>query len=316
MCTNHDEQTAAIDCKQLTKVYKSLWTARSQNVCALRDVSLSIKAGQIVGLIGPNGAGKTTLLGLIAGVILPTRGVVTVCGYQARSVDARRNIGYMPESPTFLGLYSARNVLRYHGALLGWPRKKANDYANSLLDELELVDAADRPCYGFSQGMKQRLALGVALMGNPPILLLDEPSNGLDPIGIIKLRELIKKLSSSGTTILISSHRLGELEKLTSNYIFLQQGEIVRLSNDTLVHRKGVLRIGTLPEGKVPSKQVLSGFKVLETTDTEIILNVNSVYEVPKIISHLVNNGVLIISVSMKDRDIENVFTHLYNERK
>ncbi len=173
-----------IECKQLTKIYKSLWVPRSQQVCALRDVSLSVSPGQIVGLIGPNGAGKTTLLNLIAGLLLPTKGTISLCGHPARSLESRQSLGYMPESPAFLSAYSARNVLRYHGALCGLPRRECFERVDGLLRQLELQDAAHRPCRGFSQGMWQRLALGIALVGNPRVVLLDEPSNGLDPSGV------------------------------------------------------------------------------------------------------------------------------------
>lgn len=314
--SSNQYETAVIECNRLTKVYRNSWKSRSEEVVAIRNVSFSINRGKIIGLVGPNGAGKTTLLGLIAGFILPTQGNITVCGYPPRSIDARRNVGYMPESPVFLGLYSARNILKYHGALLGWPRKAVNDCADKWLHELELADVANRPCYSFSLGMRQRLSLAVALMGSPQVLLLDEPSNGLDPIGIIKLRKLMKKLSGSSVTILISSHRLSELEKLTSNYIFIKHGEAVHVSDDSSTRQGGILRITVLPKGKRPSKQILSDFKTLETADTEITLEVDSLHDIPKIVSRLVNNGALITGVSLVRKSIEDAFIHLYKERK
>ncbi len=123
MIYKDNKNTAIVECKKLTKVYKNLLFGRSRAVCALKTISLSVNKGQIVGLIGPNGAGKSTLLNLIAGLIFPTEGCLTVCGSPARSVEARRSLGYMPEHPSFLGRYSAWAVLRYQGALLGLSRK-------------------------------------------------------------------------------------------------------------------------------------------------------------------------------------------------
>ena len=311
-----NQKKEVIVCKQVTKTYRRLWAKQSEEVVALRDISLSISPGKIIGLVGPNGAGKSTLISLIAGLILPTQGKVTLNGYPARSIDARRNIGYMPESPIFLGLYSARKVLRYHGALFGLSYKIINDYSEELLNDLELMEVADRPCYGFSMGMKQRLALGVALIGNPPVLLLDEPSNGLDPIGIIKLRKLLKKISTSGKTILISSHRLDELAKLTSHYIFLHQGELVPMNEYIPTQQKELLRITMLPWKGNIGQEILSNFKVYEIFDTEIILGIDNLYDIPKVITSLVNEGARITGVTMENENIEDAFIRLCNERK
>jgi len=114
MIDNDNKQTAVVECEQLTKVYRKLLASRSKAVCALRDISLSVSTGQIVGLIGPNGAGKSTLLNLMAGLIFPTEGNVSICGHPARSIEARSGLGYMPEHPAFLGRYSAWATLKYH----------------------------------------------------------------------------------------------------------------------------------------------------------------------------------------------------------
>ncbi len=315
MIHNDNKQTVVIECKQLTKVYKGLLVGRSKAIYALKNISLSVSKGQIVGLIGPNGAGKSTFLNLMAGLIFPTKGCITVCGYPARSTEARSGLGYMSEYPAFLGRYSARAVLRYHGALLGLSRKAISIQIDKSIQRLQLQEFADRPYSDFSQGMKQRLALAIALMNEPQVLLLDEPSNGLDPVGIIQLRDVLKQLRDSGAAIVISSHRLGELEKLTSNYIFLYRGQVVSFGDKIASDQTGRLRVELVSNGNDIAEKSLSPSKVLGVSDTELEIAVNNPEDVPDIVSHLVKSGARIKSVNLQTEDIEDIFLRLYNER-
>jgi len=316
ICNN--KQTMVVECEQLTKVYRKLLAGRSKDVCALQGISLSVAKGQIVGLIGPNGAGKSTLLNLMAGLIFPTEGCVSVCGHPARSIEARSGLGYMPEHPAFLGRYSAWAILKYHGALLGLSRQTISVQIDKLTEQLQMDEYIDRPCSDFSQGMKQRLALAAALMNDPSFLLLDEPSNGLDPIGIIQLRDLLKQLSDTGTAIVISSHRLGELDKLTSDYIFLYRGEVVSFGEKITTERIGRLRVGLVSNGSQIAKKLLPPSKLISNSETELVIAVGDDDEVPDIVGNLVKGGARITSVLLQreDReDIEDVFLQLYNER-
>jgi len=315
MNRNNNKQTAVVECKHLTKVYKSLWAGRSKGVRALNNISLLVRQGQIVGLIGPNGAGKTTLLNLMAGLIFPTEGCVTVCGHPPRSTEARRSLGYVSDLPAFLGRYSARAVLRYHGALLGLSRRAISIQTDKSIHRLQLQEFVDRQCSGFSQGMKQRLALAITLMNDPKVLLLDEPSNGLDPIGIVSLRDLLKQLRDSGTTIVISSHRLGELEKLTSDYFFLYRGQIVSFGDRIACDRSGRLRIELLSNGNYIAEKMLPPSKVLGVSDTELVIAVSDVEDVPNAVCDLVKGGARITSVILQRENVEDVFLRLYNER-
>ncbi|MHC4537611.1 MAG: ABC transporter ATP-binding protein [Planctomycetota bacterium] len=315
MIDNDNKQTAVIECKHLTKVYKGLLAGRSKAVCALKNISLSVNKGQIVGLIGPNGAGKSTFLNLMAGLIFPTKGCVTVCGHHARSTKARRGLGYMPEHPAFLGRYSARAVLGYHGSLLGLSQKAISLQTDKSSQQLQMEEFLDRPCSDFSQGMKQRLALATALMNDPQVLLLDEPSNGLDPVGIIQLRDVLKQLRDSGAAIVISSHRLGELEKLTSDYIFLYRGEVVSFGDKIDSDQIGRLRVELVSKGNDIAEKLLSPSKVLGVCDTELEIAINDPEEVPDIVSDLVKGGARIRSVNLQTEDIEDIFLRLYNER-
>ncbi len=278
---------------------------------ALDDVSLDVPQGMVMGLIGENGAGKSTLLGLIAGLIFPSKGTVSVNGFRARSLSARRIIGYMPESPVFLGLYTARQVLLYHGALFRLSRKSAALRADELLDRLGLSASANRRCYGFSMGMRQRLALGVALMGDPRILLLDEPGNGLDPVGIADLRELLLDLSRSGKTMMISSHRLDELEKVTSDFVFLKQGQTVPFDATGSHSRHRLLRVGLLSPYKGRVEDILACCRTIKTGDHEILVEVSEIRDVPQVVSSLVENGAQVVSVNVEKQTAEQAFLSL-----
>lgn len=315
MISNDNKQAAVVECEQLTKVYRKLLAGRSKDVCALQSISLSVAEGQIVGLIGPNGAGKSTLLNLMGGLIFPTEGNVSICGHPARSIEARRGLGYMPEHPAFLGRYSARATLRYHGALLGLPRQAVSAQIDKLTEQLQMEEYINRPCSDFSQGMKQRLALAIALMNDPRFLLLDEPSNGLDPIGIIQLRDLLMKLRDAGTTIVISSHRLGELEKLTSDYIFLYRGEVVSFGEKITAWRTGRLRVELISNGNQIAKKLLPPSKLISSSETKLVIAIGDDNEVPDIVGSLVKGGAQIRSVLLQREDIEEVFLQLYDER-
>ena len=304
-----------VECEQLTKVYRKLLAGRSKDVCALQSISLSVAEGQIVGLIGPNGAGKSTLLNLMGGLIFPTEGNVSICGHPARSIEARSGLGYMPEHPAFLGRYSAWATLKYHGALLGLSRQAISAQIDKLPEQLQMDEYIDRPCADFSQGMKQRLALAVALMNDPSFLLLDEPSNGLDPIGIIQLRDLLKKLRDAGTAIVISSHRLGELEKLTSDYIFLYRGEVVSFGEKITAGRVGRLRVKLTSNGNQIAKKLLPPSKLISSSETKLVIAIGDDNEVPDIVSSLVKGGARITNVLLQREDIEDVFLQLYDER-
>jgi len=310
----NSEPPAVVECERLTKVYRKRLAARSRSVCALREVSLSVRRGQIVGLIGPNGAGKSTLLNLIAGLIVPTEGTITVCGHPARSVKARDGLGYMPEHPAFLGGYSARATLRYHGALLGLPGDALAAEVDKSIQQLQMQDFVDRPCADFSQGMKQRLALGIAMMHDPQILLLDEPSNGLDPVGIIQLRDLLTQLGEAGTAIIISSHRLGELERLTSDYLFMHHGRIVPWTGRTTPGQEGCLRVGLLSGGNEIARTLLPASRVVEASETELLLAVSDPAEVADLVAELARGGARITRVIPQTADIEEVFMRLCQE--
>ena len=309
-----DAREAIVQCRRLTKVYKKLLASQAKAVRALNDVSLSVRPGQIVGLIGPNGAGKSTLLNLIAGLIFPTDGDVTVCGHPARSIQARQSLGYMPEHPVFLGGYSARATLRYHGALLGLSRATIAEQVDKSIQRLQMQEFIDRPCADFSQGMKQRLALGVAMLNDPQLLLLDEPSNGLDPVGIIQLRDLLKQLQDAGAAVVISSHRLGELEKLTSDYMFMHRGQIITFGDSTVAGQAGRLLVGLESDGPRLAETLLPASKVLEACETELALAVDDPAEVPDIVTKLARGGARITSVMLQHEDIEATFLRLCDE--
>ncbi|MEN6425523.1 MAG: ABC transporter ATP-binding protein [Phycisphaerales bacterium] len=307
------EPVPVVECRGLTKIYRG--AGRKTQICALDDVSLRVSSGTIIGLIGPNGAGKTTFLSLVAGLIFPTRGCVGVCGHPPRSLEARRSLGYIPESPVFLSRYTARAALKYHAALHGLCRQAIAGETERLLNQLRIEEYADRAIGGFSLGMRQRLALAVALIDSPRLLLLDEPSNGLDPIGVIELRRILTEIRQAGATVIISSHHLGELEKLTSDYVFLHQGRVVQFGNETPAGRIERLHIEFLPGGPQLEDQALTPYRLLERSETKLTVAVGVREDVPNVVNSLVRAGVRITGVVLERPDVERTFVRLYEER-
>jgi ABC-2 type transport system ATP-binding protein len=192
---------------------------------ALADVSLMVEPGELVGLLGPNGAGKSTLVKIAVGLVRPSAGSVEVCGTPAGSRAARASHGYLAELFRFPGWYSADEVLMLHQRLAGSTRGEAE--RTELLGLVGLAEARNRKVDAMSKGMQQRLGIAQALVGRPPLLLLDEPTSALDPAGRRTVRALLEELRRRGTSVLLNSHLLSEVELVCDRVVILSRGRVV-----------------------------------------------------------------------------------------
>ena len=209
---------AVIQTRSLSKRYKDNW--------AVDHLDLSVEQGDIYGFIGRNGAGKSTTLKLLCGLARPTQGEALIFGKPVRDPVARRRVGALIEQPGLYPDLSGRENLRLYAGLLGLdsPERQTDE----AMEIMGLSPGEKKPVRHYSMGMKQRLGVGLALLGGPDLLLLDEPINGLDPEGIRQMRDLLLRLNRErGLTILISSHILGELSKIATRYGIIQQGRLV-----------------------------------------------------------------------------------------
>jgi ABC-2 type transport system ATP-binding protein len=199
-------------------------------VIGVNQVTLDLRSG-ITGLVGANGAGKTTLLRLIAGQLRPDLGQVTVFGHDARSAEAKRHVGYCPEIDAFYEEMSGRQFVLTMARLCGYTRTEAARRTEEALDLVGMADRADRCVRGYSKGMRQRVKLAQALLHDPALLVLDEPMSGIDPVGRWEFVALFKKLAARGKCLLISSHELEELEKLTDRIAIMARGRIAAVGS-------------------------------------------------------------------------------------
>ncbi len=203
------------------------WSLRgTRRVHALKGISLEAAAGEVFGLLGPNGAGKTTLIKVLLGVVSPTSGKAALFGQPAGTKLARSRIGYLPETLRVDRHHSARSALRFYGRLSNMSRQEIEKRSDELLELVGLRGRDREPLKRFSKGMNQRLGLAQALIHDPDLLVLDEPTDGLDPVGRSEVRKVIERLSAAGKTIFLNSHILQEVEVVCTRVAILANGEI------------------------------------------------------------------------------------------
>jgi ABC-2 type transport system ATP-binding protein len=218
-------------------------TKRYGSHAAVDDLSFEVPAGSVIGLLGPNGAGKTTAMKMLLGLVRPSDGSVNLLGAEYGSSDyphALRRVGALIEAPALYERLSARKNLVLQSHALGIPAEAAR--IDSLLELVDLSERADDPSGTFSLGMKQRLGIAVGLISEPAFLVLDEPANGLDPAGIVEIRNLLRRLPSMGTTVLVSSHQLAEVQQACDSLVVMDRGRIVTVgSTDEILasHNQG-----------------------------------------------------------------------------
>lgn len=285
-----------------------------KNTTALYDINLSIKKGEIYGFIGQNGAGKSTLLRIITGLSFPTAGSVELFGEDNPRMltDAQKRTGAIIESPALFPNMTAYENLEVHRLQKGIPGKEC---INKTLEFVGLTNTGKKKAKNFSLGMKQRLGLAIALLSDPEFLILDEPTNGLDPMGIVELRELIKKLNRErGLTILISSHILSELHQLATSYGIIHEGKLLEeLSAKELDEKcKQHLRIKvdqtTRGTTVLESQLLTKDFEVLSDGTIKLYRYLDDVRKVSRT---LTDNNLVIEHLSLSGDSLENYFSKL-----
>jgi ABC-2 type transport system ATP-binding protein len=215
----------AIETYALEKSYSvGFW--RKKTRVALRHLSLSVSEGEIFGYLGPNGAGKTTTLRLLMGLNAPTSGSFKILGGDIRDRSIRARVGFLPEQPYFYDYLTAKELLNYYGQLSGIPAADRKRRVEAVLSDVGLSDALNVQLRKFSKGMLQRVGIAQAILHDPPLVILDEPMSGLDPIGRREVRELIQALKDRGKTVFFSTHILSDAEALCDRVAVLNKGEL------------------------------------------------------------------------------------------
>ena len=216
----------AISIRNLTKVYPIPF--KKERVVAVHDLSLTVEAGQVYGLLGPNGSGKSTTMKIVLGLVPATSGTTEIFGRDSTLVESREEVGYLPENPYFYKYLTGYETLRFYGRLCGLKGNVLNDRCKSLLKLVGLENAADRRLAGYSKGMLQRIGMAQALIQEPRLLVLDEPTAGVDPAGSREIRDLILDFKSRGMTVLLCSHLLGQVQEICDRIGILHKGKLIR----------------------------------------------------------------------------------------
>jgi ABC-2 type transport system ATP-binding protein len=241
----------ALETENLRVVFKGSRTQRQ--IVAIDDLTLSVQEGEVVGFIGPNGAGKTTTIKTLMGFIYPTGGTAKVLGFEAGSKIARSRTGYLPEVALYYDFLTAQEILRVYGRLQGIPSRDLREMIPRLISLVGLTGFERLRLRNFSRGMLQRIGLAQAIMGDPELLILDEVTSGLDPVGRRDLRDILKDFKSRGKTVFFSSHELSEVAKLCDRIILINEGKAIQerplqeILESRTTYTLRVEREGTLP---------------------------------------------------------------------
>ncbi len=231
-----------IETRSLNKVYRDFWGR--QKVRAVKALDLQVKRGEIFGLLGPNGSGKSTTIKLLLGLLFPTGGQALVFGRDATDVENKQKIGYLPEESYLYKFLNAEETLDFYGRLFNMSAAKRKERINELIDMVDLHWAKRRQLKEYSKGMTRRIGLAQALINDPELIMLDEPTTGLDPIGTRQMKDLILDLKARGKTVLMCSHLLADVQDVCDRIAILHQGELKELGRvDTLLSVQDVTQV-------------------------------------------------------------------------
>jgi ABC-2 type transport system ATP-binding protein len=307
----------AVETIGLTKKYSSL--------IAVNKLNLKVERNSIHGFLGPNGAGKTTTIKILVGLLKADEGTVNVLGREVRGdqADSRLNIGYMPELPKFPKHLKGAELLDIYGRMYGMTTQQRKEQIPKLIDLVGLKDRANDLIGKYSKGMQQRIGIAQALLNNPELVILDEPSLGLDPVGMVEVRELVKAIAKEGMTVLVSSHLLFEVEQICSHVTIINRGTL--LASDTLQNVSGMMTAPAIIHVELAkySDSVGKAVKELPFVSSGIRNGYNLSIQLTthedvraEVSQKITAAGGVIVGMSVKGSNLEDVFLQLITKNQ
>ncbi|HEY3263978.1 MAG TPA: ABC transporter ATP-binding protein [Actinomycetota bacterium] len=283
-----------------------------RGVRAVDRLNLTVRAGEVYGFLGPNGAGKTTTLRMLLGLVRPTSGSALVLGRPPGDPVGLSRVGAMVEEPAFYPYLSGRDNLR----VLARYARVPQDRIDAALESVDLVDRADDRVRTYSQGMRQRLGVAAALLKDPEVLILDEPTNGLDPAGVGEMRSLIRRLGASDRTVVLSSHMLAEVQELCDRVAVVSHGVLLAEGTvEDLTGRGAILVRATPLEAARERAERLFGSDRVKVDDGALRLDAAE-SDAPRITRELVLSGIAVSEVRQTERTLEEAFLELTKEER
>jgi ABC-2 type transport system ATP-binding protein len=276
----------------------------------LKELDLSVRAGEIFAYLGPNGSGKTTTIKMLLGLIFPTGGTIEILGQtDITSAKVRRNIGYLPEGAYYPDFLRGEEILRYYGQLYGLRGAELTRRINEVLEEVGMTHARKRLLRGYSKGMRQRIGLAQALISDPQILILDEPTTGLDPIARKEMRDILARLRDRGKTLMISSHELLEVELISDRAGILYQGELQKLGTiDELLTDRDVTIMVEGASDDVLGKLAARGITAEDKVEGKLVLRVPNDLSVYDALALCKEHSLNLLSVAPRRETQEELF--------
>ncbi len=306
----------AIETRNLSKTYRDGWFGRRSHP-ALAGVSLSVARGKIFGLLGPNGAGKTTLIKVLLGLVHKTGGDAELLGRPAGDIEARRQIGYLPEHHRIPHHLTGNTALEYYGRLSNMSMSDIRRRRPELLEMVGLRKWGRTLVRKYSKGMQQRLGLAQAMLHDPELLILDEPTDGVDPVGRAEIRDILGRLKSQGKTVFLNSHLLQEIELVCERVAILGQGKLRRMDSVEAIRRlTSPEAVFTLRTDEENVRRVLNGRTILDSqrVDSEhlrVMVEAPDQIVLDACIDALRHAGISIATVSRRQLTLEQAFLEL-----
>jgi ABC-type multidrug transport system ATPase subunit len=301
-----------IELKNATKIYRSLF---GRSVTAVEEFSLQIAEGEVLGIAGPNGAGKSTLLSLLLGYLRPTSGTVLIRGLEPRSFVEKNGIGYLSELMTINPSWKAKDALTRFATLAAVPPAEVATRVNAVIDELGIGEHRDKKIKALSKGNLQRLGVAQALLRDEQVLILDEPTHGLDPVWTQRFRGIIEGLRRPARTIIIASHNLDELQRLADRVAIIDRGRLQRLVQtgyDQATDTGGTYRISVVA-GAQHVKEMFPA--AVDNGDGEFEFSFASIIELNAAIGRLIGGGVLVAGVVPARSVLEQQFREAVGDK-